>query len=115
MGSPRTLSAFLRARIREEESAALDARRWFDLVEGTPQDGMGERSHTQPAAESFAAFVLAHEPDRVLKECTAKRKIINLVTGQSWSGSNVERGILLRLLALPYSGHPDFREKWDES
>ena len=115
MGSPPTLSAFLRARIREEESAALDARRWFHTALGTPQSEADERSGTQPAAESFAAFVLAHEPDRVLNECIAKRKIMNLVNGPSWSGSTVERDKLLRLLAQPYAGHPHFRDEWGES
>jgi hypothetical protein len=115
VNSPRTLSTFLRARIREEESAALEARRWFQSVAGTPQGEAVGRSRTQPTVESFAAFVLAHEPDRVLKECIAKRKIINMVTGPGWSGSTVERDALLRLLALPYTGHPDFRIDWRDS
>jgi hypothetical protein len=66
-----------------------------------------------PDAESFAAFVLAHEPDRVLTECVAKRKIIDLLTGPAWSGTSEDRDAVLRLLALPYLGHPDFREEWD--
>src|SRR3954451_12699473 len=106
MRRPRTLASFLLARISEEESAALDSRSWYH--------GAGERSEpiATPVSETFAAFVLAHDPDRVLTECVAKRRIIKLLTGPRWSGSADERESLLRLLALPYAGHPAFRDEW---
>lgn len=106
MKRPKTLSAFLIARISEEETAALDSRTWYH--------GAGQRVPPQAAhaPESFAAFVLAHDPDRVLTECVAKRRMIKLITGPAWSGSSDDRDSLLRLLALPHVGHPAFRDEW---
>ena len=106
MKSSRTLRGFLLARLTEEETAALDSRAWY-------RDG-GESPAPQAThvSESFAAFVLAHDPDRVLTECVAKRRMIKLLTGPRWSGSIDDRESLLRLLALPYAGHPAFRDEW---
>lgn len=106
MKRPRTLMGFLLARIEEEETAALDSRSWYQGRGGRPV------SEVTRVSEPFAAFVLAHDPDRVLTECVAKRRMIKLLTGQHWSGSTDDREELLRLLALPYAGHPAFRDEW---
>jgi hypothetical protein len=115
MNSPRSLSAFLRARIGEDETPALDARRWYRGAGRFQADTTGQGAQSGPVTESFAAFVLAHEPDRVLNECIARRKIITLVTSRTWTGSSTDRDSVLRLLALPYVGHPAFRDEWRES
>jgi hypothetical protein len=115
MSGPRSLAAFLLARIREDETAALDARRWYH---GNGQGHGVEPGHAAGpgvVTEAFAAFLLAHEPDRVLTECTGKREIIKLVTGSGWSGSNADRDLVLLQLAKPYLGHPDFRDAWRDS
>lgn len=106
MRSSRTLVGFLLARLGEEETAALDSRAWYR--------GGGELPGSQATRvpEPFAAFVLAHDPDRVLTECVATRRMIKLLTSPRWSGSPDDRESLLRLLALPYAGHPAFRDEW---
>lgn len=43
---------------------------------------------------------------RVLAECDAKRKILAGVDGRPPSLS------VVRLLALPYADHPDYRQEW---
>jgi hypothetical protein len=106
MRRPRTLGAFVLDRISEEETAALDCRGWF-RGEGDPPGP--DRVRTP---ESFAAFVLAHDPDRVLTECVARRRIVKRLTSPNWSGSAEEREALLGLIALPYASHPAFLDEW---
>jgi hypothetical protein len=62
--------------------------------------------------------------DRVLAECEAKRRIVELTQGaiyrladlvaDEWGGGGDTDADedLLRLLALPYADHPDYREEW---
>jgi hypothetical protein len=107
MKTPKTLRGFLLARISEEETLALDARSWYHGGAGT-----AHAIEVGRVTETFAAFVLAHDADRALNECIAKRRIIKLLTGQRWSGSEEDRESILRLLALPYAGHPTFRDEW---
>jgi hypothetical protein len=106
MTAPRKLVRFLLARISEEETAALDSRSWYH--------GGGERPSVkvEPTPESFAAFVIAHDPDRVLTDCVAKRRIIKVLTSPRWAGPAEQRDLILRLLALPYAGHPEFFDEW---
>lgn len=106
MKRPRTLVNFLLERISEEETAALDSRNWYH------GDGAGPTPASARVSEAFAAFVLAHDPDRVLTECVAKRRMIKFLTSPRWSASEEERDSLLRLLAMPYAGHPAFRDEW---
>jgi hypothetical protein len=58
-------------------------------------------------------------PDRVLAECAAKRRIVELHSGendtpcQSWAGNyTYEPCPTLRALASVYADHPEFREEW---
>ncbi len=58
-------------------------------------------------------------PDRVLADCEMKRRIAGLLA-EDWRISKeklpaqltAHDPLLLRLLALPYSDHPDYREEW---
>ncbi len=60
-----------------------------------------------------AAHIVRWDPARVLAECDAKRRVIELQRSdlrddpQDWEADEV-----LRLLALPYAGHPDYRAEW---
>ena len=48
-------------------------------------------------------------PARVLAEVDAKRRILEEASSMVWRDS---LGYFLRLLALPYAGHPGYREEW---
>jgi hypothetical protein len=104
-----TLSEFLLARIAEDEASATSLRSWaepsfVELAEAdvdgyTVTDGSG----------------LIVGTGRVLAECEAKRRIVAEHEGEP----SCETCYLvdapcptLRLLALPYAGHEDYREGW---
>ncbi|MGV9779865.1 DUF6221 family protein, partial [Streptosporangium sp. NPDC003464] len=66
------------------------------------------------------------DPGRILREIEAKREILALYEGAQLSaqvsegtilagGTRVRRGAykaVVQLLALPYSDHPDYQERW---
>ena len=74
-------------------------------------------------AEEVLPFVLRHDPARVLAEVDAKRRIIDRYEAQRTVYAAHMGGILtkylvqeleavLRLLALPFADHPDYRPEW---
>jgi hypothetical protein len=86
-----TLTEFLLARIAEDEADwSVVASR--DVV---------QMLHGKPLAP------------RMLAECEAKRRIVEHL---GWivdnEGRNIVERNVLRLLALPYADHPDYREEW---
>jgi hypothetical protein len=94
---PVTLAEFLLARIKEDEEAWSGGS---DLV-------------TRPDFATFARHMLA--------ECEAKRLIIEHCSRTVESAGDppgIERESIpaiehvLKLLALPYAGHPDYRQEW---
>jgi len=112
-----TLADFLRARIANDERAARA------LAE-----------HDRRPVLSLAITV--NHPDRLLVECEAKRRIVDLHApfhvrtandGLNWDyrgcgecsqpdgvadGETWWPCTTLRLLALPYASHPDYDERW---
>lgn len=83
--------------------------------------------------ERDADHIARHDPARVLAEVDAKRRVLDLHAGDhecstirhgvDWDGQSVEEidsctWVLggdcstVRLLALPYAAHPDYREEW---
>jgi len=110
------LVAFLRARLDEDEKAAADAR---DDVESWWQD---------PAQDSPAELhIVRHSPERVLREVEAARRVLDMwqdpdtieesinyavssADYQIASADTVDR--IVRVMALPYAAHPDFRPEW---
>lgn len=95
------LIAFLRARLDEREARAglhdRDCVTLDDTFEGT----------TDPCDCPEPAFVLA--------DVAAKRRILDFIDedppfldGGSWAYLDP----ILRLLALPYADHPDYRQEW---
>jgi hypothetical protein len=46
------------------------------------------------------------DPARVLAECAAKRRIVEMYAGQHG------QPYVLHFLALPYADHPDYRQEW---
>jgi hypothetical protein len=134
------LLAFLRARLDEDEQAARDAmwcedagtwrteptpygtrgaaQRWY--IEDSLEDGVV--SHVDPQAsddEGVARHIVRHDPARVLREVEAKRRLLEQFRLR---GDSVRRTVqpatggvwddLLRMFALPYADHNDYREKW---
>ncbi len=107
-----TLPEFLHARIDEDERLARAAARRPTAPDGEPVD------------ELAAAF----GPARVLAECEAKRRTVELAyeaTGYDMtvdleraSGARADSEVafvgdrILTALALPYAHHPDFDDGW---
>jgi uncharacterized protein DUF6221 len=127
-----TLAAFLLARIDDDRRQAEQATPgpWHDVRIDDGTDGWNVEArgaqrtdrdvavdHARPAEgacrRSDAAHIARWHPARVLAECDAKRRIIELQRSdlrddpQDWEADEV-----LRLLALPYAGHPDYRAEW---
>lgn len=115
------LIEFLLARLDEDEAVARKSHEWWD-------SDLTAGYFEWPSSESHN-HVLRHDPARVLVEVAAKRRIV-LLGGKS-DADAVEGGggpydvvdwrygihaaahqVVLRLLALPYANHPDYREEW---
>jgi hypothetical protein len=136
------LVGFLRARLDEDEQAARDAspapwitktgQSWLadHIVFGQSKYMPNRISQVcdltaGQTRAADAAHIIRHDPARVLAEVDAKRRII---AGHHRSGLACPRCSLgtedgqivfeldpcetLRLLALPYADHPDYREEW---
>ncbi|HKY58324.1 MAG TPA: DUF6221 family protein [Aeromicrobium sp.] len=102
-----TLSDFLLARIAEDEAGRHEIHR--ESCDSYRPDANGD---TFPCDCDMA--------DRVLAECGAKRKIVEIATDQirlgrearGWGNWEDMAYQTLRALALPYADHPDFDEEW---
>ncbi len=93
------IAEFLLARIAEDETSVVDG-------DCRCEDGQPQRPDC---------------PDRILAECDAKRRIVrdyeiarDAEYGDIAAAIADERtyGRFLRLFALPYADHPDYREEW---
>jgi hypothetical protein len=120
------LTAFLRARLDEDERLAKRAARFrWDH----PKDAPWKRAKLL-AAQVPGNYIEEHigrfaDPSRVLAEVEAKRQVIDLCEGAieageikpntTWNddakGAVVGEAVL-RLLALPYASHSDYDPKW---
>jgi len=92
-----TLADFLLARIADDEAAAAHAKEALGWTDSTS---------VQIAGREF------YDPARVLAECEAKRRIVELFPNHpdhsdGWGNAG---GRVLELLALPYADHADYRE-----
>jgi hypothetical protein len=127
------LVAFLRARLDEDERVAQAAPPgpWAEDASHSVVDATGARviysvnGGTLHPTHAVRAHVLGNDPARVLREVAAKREILEQhvpVGGgmvclsychtrtpgeeQAWPC------LTMRLLVLPYAGHPDYRDGW---
>ena len=69
-------------------------------------DDEGGCDYMAPAPE-VGEHIARHDPARVLAECEAKRRIVEMDFeryGEQWA--------VLAALALPYVDHPDYRAEW---
>ncbi len=129
-----SLADFLLARIAEDEALARRAAQEFDGVGVSTRPTWGRRQwefRVDRRNPALVDFLVAHSPARVLAECEAKRRIVELhqprrqhpewvAMGQLPScaecGSDVSRRVwpcaTIGTLALPYADHPDYDEAW---
>lgn len=122
------LLAFLRARLDEEAALAGGGETWtaFDEAPDTGTrrvdvDHSFERV-TACTRSWRARHIAGHDPARVLREVEAKLRILEIhrpyVSEPDQACLGCAGGIqfqycpIVRLLALPYAGHPDYREEW---
>ncbi|MGY5127323.1 DUF6221 family protein [Streptomyces nigrescens] len=118
------LVAFLRARLDEEEVAAhtAPAGPWHadgdSVYASHPADLVVEYAYNDGAEH-----IARHDPARVLAEIEAKRAIVDQYAEvqemdredaepEFAYGRAVGLGEAVRLLALPYQEHPDYRPEW---
>lgn len=112
------LIAFLRERFDEEEDAARAA-----MAEWT-EDVTGEFINNE-FSEGVWRFLALHDPDQMLRQIAAKRKLLDRFRRatelRSHSGGRKVAdkhypvlGSSLEVLAAVYSDHPDYRAKWLE-
>lgn len=129
-----TLVDFLLARIAEDEAKARAATPspWLPHDQGWVDAG-GEwiicaPYHGLDISDQDAEHVTRWQPARVLAECDARRRIVELHgfdfavpidADSSWEEDTVCRADqaewpcdTLRLLALPYADHPEYDEAW---
>ncbi|MEV4670986.1 DUF6221 family protein [Actinomadura sp. NPDC049382] len=119
-----TLVEFLNARLDEDEQTAREAgnRRW--LIEDNTISLWPENEHdgfmTWPT-RSDARHAVHWQPERVLAEVEAKRRIVDEHGPNEYGlcdvcvlNDDARRAPCptLRLLALPYADHPDYDESW---
>lgn len=96
------LTDFLLARIAEDEAAASKAGSFTPWTATFQNDNYGH---------------LTVQPDRVLGECEAKRRIVEMEPDCAFDrfqrvAWDYHHETTLRFLALPYADHPDYREEW---
>lgn len=97
----------------------LARQRGVEWVSSAEYWAVADCSDADPAREN-AEHVAAWDPARVLREIDAKRKVIEQYEsiGDPPPGefgpdlSRAELGRVLRLVALPYSDRPGYREEW---
>ncbi|MGY1679130.1 DUF6221 family protein [Geodermatophilus sp. SYSU D01176] len=115
------LDGFLLARIAEDQRLASEAAQ---------ATGGGSWDGGVTAPEGATGHVAHHDPVRVLVECAAKRRLVLAcrdtrpdlrLLGARPEGLDFPlpptdqhqlAALALALLALPYSGHPDYRPAW---
>ena len=62
-----------------------------------------------------AAHIARHDPARVLAEVSAKRALLEMVLADQNSNggkNSTQWNQVMRLLALPYRDHPQYRKSW---
>lgn len=138
-----TIEEFLLARIDEDEEAARDAAGW-DLSGSVRAEGQWCREGVNsvidssqrlvvygdgPAPEDMQAeHIIRHDPARVLRECAAKRALIDHASDATGLDMSVDmdRAVgrrdqdvdpylgdaMLRTIAAVYSDHPDYQQEW---
>jgi hypothetical protein len=111
------LTGFLLARIAEDEAMARKVQGYCE-----PHSRIEihlSRTETLPDGSRSGTHetVTPYDPDRVLAECEAKRRIVEEVLANplgKWKAGERSPWAdkMLGILAAPYADHPDYREEW---
>jgi hypothetical protein len=129
---------FVRARLGEREQAAQAStpgpwrynprQQWHTPAEiagglaGEEFVGAGPRDATvgvaatgpadHPQSMVDASFIAGNDPTFVLADIDAKRRRLDWIEERLAAGDGEPAGWLLRVEALPYARHPDYRSAW---
>lgn len=112
------LIEFLHARLDEDEQALLGVSdHGHFAMHIDPEWAISERA--------LAEHIVRYNPDRIRRGIEANRRILKLCAGplHEVTAPGAERSFIpgegppwaepvLRLLALPYGDHPDYRPEW---
>lgn len=109
------LVEFLLARIAEDEAVARAMEKCSDPLDWTePGDPAVGLAGPVDGPSGYESIVI--DPARVLAECEAKRQIIAQQTRRPAKDFRPTPPPadtpVLRLLAMPYVDHPDYRQEW---
>ena len=125
------LAEFLIARIAEDEEAAWGTAHWDHMPADTFDNHLDNLAggysdqpwvvydeEGQPIAREVgcadAVHISRHDPARVLAECKAKRRIVEMadLAHERRLETDSALFLVLRYLALPYADHPDYDPAW---
>jgi len=118
-----TLTEFLLARIAEDEAVARAVTPGPWRIEKTSSHMDKEtwavadverfRGYTNHVAvgedKPLAIYIARHDPARVMAECEAKRRIVEMIDDGQIDDDYLR---VRRALALPYADHPDYLPEW---
>jgi hypothetical protein len=129
--------AWLRQQLDEDERVAKNAARRSNLRPGHKGQSARWRSYEEGGSDGYAVesesgdtgfivgkrgtaeHIARHDPARVLREVEAKRRIVDSFAA-GMEAEPLRRGtegyaivrMVLRLLTLPYSDRPGYRDEW---
>jgi len=109
-----TLTEFLLARFMDDEERCVFAPVGKYRMERL--DGREEKREAD--AQRMMDYVHRFQPDWVVDDIHAKRRIVDLARearetdGAGYATADAYMRDVLRLLALPYAEHPDYRDEW---
>jgi hypothetical protein len=122
------LVQFLRARLDEDEALAREAPPGPWHIGNAVDPTQPCHVHTFPGARMVAdglnwlaaEHIARQHPARILSEVAAKRRIIAEHALNGWVCTTCDNGEVeqtfpcptLRILAVPYADHPDYRAEW---
>jgi hypothetical protein len=136
------LVQFIRARLDEEEAACRSTRKdgggcWnllaYERGDGAiyddtgnpvltydvdPKTGIATRYDENPLGARQAAFIVRHDPDRVLAEVEAKREMLRQYDNLAYNVmSDDQTGVwaleaVIRAFAVAHADHPDYNQAW---
>ncbi|GAA5052936.1 hypothetical protein HNP84_001404 [Thermocatellispora tengchongensis] len=117
------LIAFLRARLDEDERDARLAatsphgRRWWWHGPGQRVKSAEPRDDVARVDPLVGPHIARHDPGRALEAVEAQRRLLAqtiepYAAAPGFGGAGDLAWLQLRLLALPYADHSDYREEW---